>query len=63
MTDPNYMAVPPGWYWEPDDDRIDHARIEDEARSLADRVVDAAIEEALIARARRRDARLYQATY
>jgi len=46
---------PPGNYWEPDDDRIDHARVEDERLSLADAILACAIEEALLRRAERKD--------
>jgi len=54
MGDPMWMAVPPGGYWEPDDDRIDWARIKDKEQSLADAITDSAIEEALLRRAGRR---------
>ena len=50
MTD-HYNAQPPGGYWEPDDDRIDWARIKDKEQSLADAITDSAIEEALLRRA------------
>lgn len=51
MTDYYWDAQPPGGYWEPDDDRIDHARVEDERLSLADAILACAIEEALLRRA------------
>ena len=54
MTDYYWDAQPPGNYWEPDDDLIDQAKVEDEYYSLADAVVDAAIEEALLRRAERK---------
>jgi hypothetical protein len=54
MSDYYYDAVPPGGYWEPGDDRIDQAKVEDENKSWADRAIEAAIDEALLRRAERR---------
>ena len=50
MSDPNHNAVPPGSYWDMDDqERLDN---EDEelCKSWADAVIDAAIEESIMRR-------------
>ena len=54
MSDHNYMAVPPGSYWEPDDEREQRAFERGEYHGLADAIVESAIEEALLRRAERK---------
>ena len=49
MSDYCWDAVPPGGYWEPDDD-LEVA----EHQSLADAILDSAIEDALLRRAERK---------
>jgi len=52
MSDPEYLAVPPGGYSLDEDERREQLAYErGEYQSMADLVVDAAIEEASIRRA------------
>jgi len=63
MSDPEYLAVPPGGYSLDEDERREQLAYErGEYQSMADLVVDAAIEETLLARARRKLDRLHQET-